>query len=264
MSKKTTTPTRVEPTVTRATLEDTPPRALKLLLGIGTSLPIRAALEQHGFTEEDRQEGWALLHALASYKPPSSGAAAPRVDAVVRDAVVALDAWDEDGFRVVRATLERRYPAQAKMVLDGIGPSTGPAAVLGVATLLDRLAALEKSKNKDDRDASALIAARGIDADERKRLRGLVATAQSATPLAAEPPGVAARDAAEAKYLGSLAALRGWYEEWSAIARSAIKRRDRLILIGLAKRKPTRGGDGTTNPTPAAPAAPSRRVADAE
>jgi len=227
-------------TVTRGTLDETPGRALKLLIGIGTSVQVRGAIEQRGFGEEDRREGWRLLEAAGDYRPPAGvGAGAPEVDAAVRDAVVALDGWDEDGFRVIRATLERRYPEQAKMVFDGLAASTGASAVLGVSKLLQRLDALEKGKSKEDKAAMALLAKRGVTAAERKRLRDLVATAQSAAPAAeaAPPDGDEARTETEERHVAALVALRAWYEEWSAIARSAIKRRDRLIVLGLARRK---------------------------
>lgn len=224
-----------EPTVTRETLEDTAGRVLKFLRGVGVSVPIRAALGHRGYTEADHEEGWALLHAASGYRPGEPAAA---VDGGVRDALRVLDAWDEDGFRIVRATLERRYPAQAKVVLDGIGPSTGPAAVLGVKALLDRLDALDKSKKPDDRAAVALLATRGIDAQERARLRALVVRFEAGT----EAPSTKveqAQAALDADHVKALIALRAWHDEWSEIARAAIKRRDHLVLLGLAKRKAT-------------------------
>jgi hypothetical protein len=65
------------------------------------------------------------------------------VDRGVRDAIAEIDAWDEDGFRIVRAALGRLHPEQAKTVLAGLSLSTGAAAVLGVETLFDRLDASE-------------------------------------------------------------------------------------------------------------------------
>jgi len=251
MSKKIERATSPENTVTRATLEDTPARALKLLLGIGTSSAVRDALEQRGFSADDRREGWSLLHELGGYPAAADQEADARVDTTVRDAVSALDAWDEDGFRIIRATLGRRYPAQAQRVFDGLRPSAGAEAVLGVATLLDRLDALGKSKDKDDRAASALLATRGIDAKERRRLHDLVATAQSSPADAGASRDAALLEDAEAKRIAALVALRAWYEEWSAIARSVIKRRDRLFAVGLAKRKVRRGAAAAP---PAAPA----------
>jgi hypothetical protein len=232
----------------------TPQRALKLLRAIGTSLPIRAALAARGYADGDHAEGWTLLHAASGYTP---GAAGETIDIGVRDAIRQLDAWDEDGFRVVRATLDRRYPAIAASVLDGIGPSTGPAAVVGVATLLDRLDALEKQKTKEAHAALSVLGDRGIDAAERKRLRALVVAAQSA-PLvdgASAAGAAASRKAADDAHVAALAALRAWYEEWANVARASVKRRDHLILMGLAKRK-----SRTPAPSPAtnAPSAAAR------
>src|SRR5207253_3766573 len=140
---------------------------------------------------------------------------AETIDVAVRDAIRDLDAWDEDGFRVVRATLERRHPNLVATVLDGIGPSTGPESIVGVATLLDRLDALAKGKDKDGHAALALLAKRGLDGDERKRLRALVETAQSASTdgMADVATTAASRKAIEDAHQESLAALRAWYDE---------------------------------------------------
>ncbi|MEI7894082.1 MAG: hypothetical protein WCI05_13390 [Myxococcales bacterium] len=223
----------VTPTVSREVLEETPARALKLLRAVGTSLPIRAALAERGYIEQDHQEGWTLLHAASGYR--ADGAAAPQVDLAVRDAIRALDEWDEGGFRIVRASLERRHPVQAKIVLDGIGPSVGPAAVVNVRMLLERLDALAASKNVDDQAAMVTIAKRGLDEAERERLLALVKQAEAAPQVV--PVDKSIGEKADAKHVSALVALRAWFEEWSEIARASVKRRDYLILLGLAKRK---------------------------
>jgi hypothetical protein len=222
--------TNIAPTVGRETLEEAPERTLKLLRGIALSLPIRAALSSRGYSEADHAEGWKLLTAASGFR---AGSLDPMVDVEVRDAVREIDGWDEDGFRIVRASLQRRHPEQAAFLLDGIAAATGPAALVGVTTLLDRLDTLGKSKNKADHAALATLKARGIGEDERKRLRGLLKKAQSAP--AVEPTTNHA--AAAADHAAALAAVRAWYEEWSEIARACVKRRDYLILLGLAKRK---------------------------
>jgi hypothetical protein len=56
-------------------------------------------------------------------------------------------------------------------------------------------------------------------------------------------PDESARQAAEEKYLNNLRELRAWYEEWSGVARVTIQRRDHLILLGLAHRRPRATGD---------------------
>jgi hypothetical protein len=229
--------TSTEPTVARRTLDETPPRALALLTGIGTSRPIHAKLAEVGYTSADHAEGWALLSRTAGYGP---GQVLPTLDPEVREAIVALDDHDEALFAIVAASLRRRHPAQASFVLDGIGPSTGSAAVLGVKTLLDRLEALDCAPAREatragDKAALATLAARGIDRAERERLLALVNKAESMSPVDSEAP--AARAAREARHLAALVELRAWYEEWSAIARAQIKRKDHLIRLGLAARR---------------------------
>jgi hypothetical protein len=190
-----------------------------------------------GYTDADHQEGWSLLHRVSGLTQDAPKA---DVDVAVRDAINELDNWDEDGYRLVRAALTRRHPAQAEFVLNGLGPATGAAAVLSVKNLLDRLDALESSSDRQptreaDRAALATLEARGLGAAERKRLRGLVQQAETVSPV--NPADPAADEAAEKKYLADLAALRAWSIEWAEIARLVVKRKDYLIRLGLARRK---------------------------
>lgn len=242
----------MSPTTTQgpshSVLSDVPARALQLLSTLSRSIPIRAALAQRGYEDADHQEGWALLLKVSGYREPV--ATSSTLSADVRDAVATLDAWDEPNFRILRATLERRHPEQAAFVMEGLAPAEGAAAVLGVATLLDRLDALESGKgrkatHKEDLAALATLAKRGITKEERMRLRALVETAsradmpEAAETLAAqaEPAASAKADKAKAAQAEAKNALYGWYREWSETARSVITRRDYLIRMGLSKRK---------------------------
>lgn len=240
-------------TVSRETLEETPARVLPFLRAIGTARPIRALMAARGYTADDHKQGWTLLHAVSGF---IEGAPLETVDVKVRDAIAAIDAWDEDGFRVVRAALGRQHPAQAGFVLDGIGASVGPAAVVGVKKLLERLDALEngadrKASRKEDHAALATLAQRGIDAKERARLAGLVKAAESISDAPAEEDA-AARVERDGAYVAGLIALRAWYEDWSEMARVAVKRRDYLIRMGLAKRKaPKKAKEGAPAPADA-------------
>lgn len=239
------------PTVGQETLDATPERAIKFLRGVGTVPAIRSALAARGYTQDEHDRGWELLHAASGYgHQPDFGSA---VDPAVHNAIATLDAWDEDGFRIVRAALGRLHPEQAKTVLDGLGPSTGPAAVVGVKLLLDRLDALAKSKAAGDHAALKTLVARGIGDEERKRLRGVVAVAEKGTAVKAPAPSEAARSAKVAERQQALCDLRSWYDDWAEMARASIKRRDRLIRLGLAKRKSPK------KPAPAPAPAPATR-----
>lgn len=175
-------------------------------------------------------------------------------DVSVRDAMNELDNWHEDGFRLVRAALTRKHAAAAAFVLGGLAPATGAAAVLSVKNLLDRLDVLEGSPDRQatreaDHAALATLERRGLGTAERKRLRGLVQKAQAAS--AVDPTDASADEAAKQSYLADLAALRAWFLEWADTARVAVKRKDYLIRLGLAKRKaPEKPGDAEPDVEP--------------
>ncbi|KYF69699.1 hypothetical protein BE11_14805 [Sorangium cellulosum] len=89
------------------------------------------------------------------------------------------------------------------MLRPCLSPSTGTAAVQGLATFLARLGALESGADPDragtkqsDKKAVAFLATSGLDRTERQRLKGLVDVALGPTsvlPAAAELPEAARR-----------------------------------------------------------------------
>lgn len=229
----------------RQTLDEVPSRVLSFLMAVGESLPIRGALAAKGYTEEEHNLAWSLLQKLAGFATGS----APTLDLAVRDAVTTLDAWDEPNFACIQATLNRLHPDQATFVFDHLEPKQGPESVIAVATLLDRLDALESSPDrkgtrKADHTALATLAARGYTKEERARLRELVKTAQKV--VVAEP--ISAEDR-----IKTLIELYGWLTDWSTTAKTIIKRRDHLIRLGLAKRKKATAGTKGARAKPAAP-----------
>lgn len=227
----------------RQVLDEAPTRAIRLLKTLGTNLQIRAVLAARGYTHDDHREGWKLLHAAAGFDAHAAaapGAAlASALDETVRSAITELDATDEPLLRILRASLGRRFPAQAAFVLDGVEAAQGAGAVLVIATLLDRLEALatdpaRKKTRLDDRKALDLVAQRGYGPDRLKALRSLVKQAQSSP--AALPSDPAAAPADDPARTAALVALHAWWKEWSEIARAVIRRRDHLIALGLARR----------------------------
>ncbi|MCU0656677.1 MAG: hypothetical protein MUF64_15915 [Polyangiaceae bacterium] len=228
-----------ETTHSLSTLEQTPARVLTFLRAAGTSPEIRALLAARGYSDSDHEEGWTLLHQVSGHRPAPLPATAP--DTTARDAINALDNWDEDGYRLVRAALARRFPEQMIFVLEGLAPARGAGAVLSVKNLLDRLDALETSperagSRKQDLAAIEAIASKGITGEERARLRALVAAAQAPTGAASPAPVVPPP-------VQDLQALKDWFDEWAETARVAIKRRDHLIRLGLARRKSRKQND---------------------
>ncbi len=224
-----------QPVAGATVLEETPARALTFLRGIADNAVIHAQLAGAGFTADDYQQGWALLHAASGYNP--TPVAAPEKSPAFKS-MQELDGWDEDGFRRIRAALDRLHPDQGAFVFaGGLAASTGPAAVLGVKTLLARLTDLEsgddrKATRKADHAALKTLSGRGITKEERARLQTLVDTAQTLEAPAALPDASTPAERQEA-----LVKLYGWYKDWTETARSVVKKRSHLITLGLAKRK---------------------------
>jgi hypothetical protein len=187
-----------------------------------------------GYTEQEHSHAWKLVLTTSGYTPAGFVAVD---DEKVRAAIAELDAWDESGFRRVHAALERLHPEQDAFVFAGLDAAQGPGAVVSVATLLDRLDALESSPDRAatrdaDRAAIATLTQRGIDASLRKYLRYVVTAAQTTTA----PVPVPATGAAEADRQIALRELRAWHKDWAETAHAVIRRRDHLILMGLGKR----------------------------
>jgi hypothetical protein len=210
-------------------LEGTKERALPFLRAIATNQTIRYALLGAGYSDAEQAEGWKLLLAATGYSQPKATADA---DAAARQAITELDDWDEAGFRRIHAALERHHPEQDAFVFAGLEPSRGSAAVLGVSKLLDRLDQLEKG-TEAERAAVATLTKRGITPEVRAHLRSLLVLAQPVGPINAPP----APDTSSEAQQRTLETLSAWYKDWSETARAVIRRRDHLILLGLAKRK---------------------------
>jgi len=227
-------------TPSQTVLDEAPGRALTFLRGVALNPVIHAQLAAAGFTPDEYQLGWQLIHASSGFKPLAPAPAAPvRSPAFV--AMEEIDAWDEDGMRRVRAALDRLHPDQAAFVFkDGLAASMGPASVVGVATLLSRLHDLESGVDRqatraEDHAALATLETRGITKAERERLQALVNTAHTVdAPVAVE----SAIEPAERQR--ALLRMYAWYKDWSSTAHSVIKKRAHLITLGLAKRRATK------------------------
>jgi len=226
-------------------LEECPGRALTFLRGIAKLPVVHSLLAGAGFDADEYQLGWKLLHDAAGYNatPP-----APPARTAALEAQESLDAWDEDGMRRIRAALYPFHQAQEEFVFaGGLGPSTGPEAVVGVSLLLGRPAALKdgpdrKATRKADHAALATLAKRGFDDAEIARLTALVKTATTVAAPAAEGPGPVGVEA--------LVALYEWYRDWADTAKSVVKKRAHLITLGLAKRRASKGEAEAEAPAP--------------
>jgi len=224
-------------------LDETPARALKFLGAAGYNTTIFAILSKRGYTAATHEQGWQLLLAASGYrKLPTTGAQTP----AGREALEALDAWDEPNFRVARAALEGEFPAQADYVFADLSPQIGTGAIVSVTTFLDRRDALAKGRDgtaKEDKAAVKKLSERGITDEVCANLRKLLGDAVAA-PAAPKEPAAPAPDADPAAAKNAKVELYRWYSEWNAIAHADIKRRDYLLQLGLATRKTKKKAEG--------------------
>jgi hypothetical protein len=237
--------------VTLETLETIPSRALDFLRGTGRNLAVFASLQRRGYDKIIHQQGWDFLQATGRTALVSTG---KEMDPKVAAAVAQADAMDGDLIKVVTAAWKVRFPEQLKFVLGQMKASTGMEAVLNCRTIVLGLQAMEDgaeraSTRQQDAEALAILAKRGLGPSERKELASIVEIATS-TPETRPPTPeqVAAEDEAYVRALGDLWV---WYDEWSEIARVEVKRRDRLMLLGLAHRKFS--GEDVEDPAPEGP-----------
>lgn len=233
---------------TDETLEHTPEDVTRLLAAIGAVPEIRTALAAQNMMDDDILEGRTLLlDCLAMPATPSVG---KDTDAArrARAATAEIDAWDEPNFARYQAALGRHFPSAGMYVFNELAPSRGSQAVQGVALFLARLDALEQGSDPSradsrdgDQQAIALLAKRGLDAGERKRLSSLVQVALGPTPA------LAASQSAHSGRRDALLKLKLWYNEWATVAHATIHKRSHLIRLGLA----TRHLNAPTAPSPA-------------
>lgn len=201
-------------------------RSLQFLMGLREPA-VYAALEAHGFTSADRDQGFELLRGLTDSK--LSVTPVPARDASSLDR---LDAWENLWFPIADATLRARFPSVHATVFLNLRQSEGAEVVISVGTMLDRLDALRASGSKEATDAIALLATRGLDAARIAEGRGLLDAANAPVQRATsnggiDPETIAAREAA----------LWTWYLEWSQIARAAIHDRRQLRLLGFGQKR---------------------------
>ena len=243
-------------TVGTATLEDTPRRALELIRGIGASPEIMRALVTAGYTTKDHEEGIRLVNDVLGYiARPSAvpSASAPSYGAAVKE----IKQWVKSDFRRIKIGLHRFFPEQAEYLFTGLDVSGVMDAVALVEIFLKRLGSLandpeRKATRKADHAALAMLETRRVTKATLKHLHALV-TETHATP--AVPPVEASTGETDGR-LEALIALRAWYADWAETARIVLTRRDYLIRVGLATRKPRAAAAMPVVVAPVAPSAP--------
>ena len=238
--------------VTEATLKAGPARLLMFLQGAADPA-VRAKFAALGWSTQRLEEAWGLL---AMVKQASVLASAPVADPIA-EAIAACEEWQAAGLIRARAMLQLSFPEQAFFIFHGFVAAKGTAAVLNVSTFLERRHVLEnaaerKASRKTDREALAVLEEAGVTAEVLENLHGHVGTVQSATAA----PRTEISDA-EALRLDGLRKIHAWLTAWSDMARTVITRRDQLIRLGIAKRRPRKGSSVVVDPPVTVPTTPA-------
>ncbi|MBL9020573.1 MAG: hypothetical protein JNL21_00175, partial [Myxococcales bacterium] len=199
----------------------------RLLLGIPNAR-VFEALAAHGFTKADYEEGWTLLRRVAGARIREPESVPPSVDVVSR-----VDAWEDRWFAIIQATLNRVDPALCEEVFHGLAQADGQAAVESVRTLLARLDALRSSKEARSRAACERLERRGLTPAVLDEVRKLLSPVDAASAA----PGAGHHELTEQEIHAAEEAMRGYYDEWSTIARSAVSDRRLLRRLGLSTAK---------------------------
>lgn len=217
---------------------DLPARVVTFLRVIGHSASIRSALEAGGYTAEEHAHGQQLLLAVCPYAAPGFSVTE---DEAARASAAELLAWARASFYRLRAAMERLHPESAGFFAT-FDFSSEPEAVLACAQLFEWLAPLAPSA-----PVRVTLAKRGLDESEIARLRRVLATAQHAAPPA-ETVTSSGGSPSDVDPDAAITELYAWYKDWSATARSFVRRRDWLIRLGLARKRA--GEDGEAEEAP--------------
>ena len=220
------------------TLEDTPDKAVTFLRTAGTNLGIFAKLQTRGYSKLIHRQGWRYVEATANIGivVDESPELAPEVIAAIAD----LDDLDDEWYKILTVSWKYDYREQLEHVVGNRKPARSGASVVNMGAFAGGLNDLESSPEREatrdaDKAALELVAPRGMGPKERAMVNELLERAMSAPQ--ARPLTPEQEEAADLAYVQALGDLRKWYEVWSTIARLVIKRRDRLIQLGLAHRK---------------------------
>ncbi|MBK8256228.1 MAG: hypothetical protein IPK82_26620 [Polyangiaceae bacterium] len=215
----------------KLTLGQKADRMLRFLLGVRHAR-VAAVLRVHGFTEKDLNEGWSLLRALGKTRLDAEEAPVPQDEALVYQ----LDQWENKWFPIAKATLARHAPAVHAWFFRNLSQTEGPAVVLSVGTFLQRFDSLEKPEDKGGpkggggKAAKKKLQERGLSAEVLDAARALIDKLGGIQSSDVELPDL---EQEEAELAAAESAMWAWYREWSDIARTVIKQRSLLRLMGF-------------------------------
>ncbi|UJR85771.1 hypothetical protein [Sandaracinus amylolyticus] len=199
-------------------------RVLVFLLAL-RNRSIASSLARYGFDDAELKLGWEHLSNLSRGRLDVVTTASPKL---VND----VDAFENEWFPVVGATLQHKHPDAHELVFRNLSQATGAGAVINVRTFLERLERLPKSKTegglgREGKVAMDLLAKRGLTPDVIAPVKKTLDRIAQIEPATAAPERNAEQDAIAEREMWE------WYLQWSAIARIAVKERRLLKLMGF-------------------------------
>jgi hypothetical protein len=219
---------------------------------------IAGALATRGFTQKDRDEGWALINEATKMRLDLPGRA-PNDPSIIQE----LDEWENTWFGVAKAALENNFADAYAHLFLNLSQTDGPAVVTSVGTFIERLGKMGEGDHafgKQAKEARARLESRGLTSQVLEQAKGLLSQLKTEAASADPPDLEKLRDeseAAEEKFWH-------WYLEWSQLAHTCISDRRLLREMGFLAPQhhvndqlpdgPTAPGQPPTPTTPTTPA----------
>lgn len=205
--------------------------ATRLLAGM--RLPeVKRALEPHGFTLAVVDDGLERLRAVILARHDASGVTLAEKNV---SSLSTLKEFCGLWIPIARYVLKNTYPEAGDELFRGLPRVDGPEVVVVLNAFLARLDAMAKndpSFGPDGAAALSALAVRGLTTSVR------LAARQSVESFAEPPPSVAPQRRAREREEAALERLWAWHQEWSVIARKAVKHRNRRLALGLVYSRP--------------------------
>ncbi|MBN2530097.1 MAG: hypothetical protein JXR76_27145 [Deltaproteobacteria bacterium] len=196
---------------------------------------IAKQLALRGFTDADRKEGWDLLDRATGRHlavQPGHGTFSTQYRVVLEK----IDAFENVWFDVAAAALGRKFPAVKETLFLNLVKSSDDAVLLNVRTFLERIEALSQQGTEESKGALALLEQRGLSKEILDEGAALIQSVTSAQETASVPSGDEIKTTKENRE-AAIAEMWDWYLDWSRTARTVIKNRNYLIMLGLSSTK---------------------------
>lgn len=203
-----------------------------------------------GYSQKEHDAGVAMYMDMMGFK--RSDSARPEPVATTneqRQALLAIDSFDEQAFRRADAALTRVHPEHREQMFgSGLKAAQGFESISTVTQFLDTYAAWRGSRNAADKAAARLLEDRGIiNPDKERELRAMIQTVKTLADVPqtpASPPSEEELQVAAMKFIA-------WLKDWRATASAGINRRDYRLALGIGSRRSPKGeepeNDGPAN-----------------